>query len=115
MSHFKATYFLLQRTSERPAFITKQFTFQKSSGYSGTVQCDEREIAAGTHTMDGTGHQLLTSAGFAKNQDSCIGRGNHFNLLLNTAQGRAAAHNLYEGFIWFGCLFINTFAPVPFS
>ena len=71
--------------------MSEQFAFQQGLRECGTVDRDQRLLAAPAVSMDGPRYQFLTRTGLADNQNGCVGWSYTRNLLPNILNSLAAA------------------------
>src|SRR5580692_12780875 len=73
---FKSTEAALQRPSERPLFVAKEFGRNQRWGKGCAVHAHEGALRSTRSFMDGAGDQFFTSSGLSTNKNARIGRSN---------------------------------------
>src|SRR2546426_4246280 len=69
---FKLPRLSVYGASKRALFVSKEFAFQKSSGYGGTINFYKRLVVPRRPCAYFPGHQLLTCPTFSTEQDRYI-------------------------------------------
>ena len=85
---------LLGGAGERAFFVAEQLALQQRLGDGGTVEADERPLAARAGEMDGAGDQLLARPAIAADQHRGVGRRDPADLLVDACNGGAVADQL---------------------
>src|SRR6266566_6529130 len=86
----------LQRAGECAPFVPEELAFDEPGGHRAAVQLDHRAVPPRAQHVDGPGHELLPSAGLAREQDGRV-RDRHVSYRLEQlAQCRVLSHDLLE-------------------
>ena len=85
---------ILHRSGKGPFDMAKELAFEQISRYGGTVDPNQRPVAAPTSGMNSPGNQLLARAGLTADQDVGPSRRHHGNLLDQFGHRRAVAHDI---------------------
>src|SRR5690242_18063616 len=74
--------------------MAKKLTLEETVRYCAAVQLDERLALARTMLVNGTSHEFLASAAFARDNDCGVGRRHQVNFLHHFAHTDAATNNV---------------------
>ena len=79
------------RAGERAARVAEQLAFEQRVGDRPAVDADEGLVAAVAGGVDGAGHQFLSRAGFAADEDRGRGPRDPAELILEPEHGRGTS------------------------
>ena len=82
---------------EGASLVSEQFAFEKRFGNGGTVDGQQRPIAAVAMVVDGSGDEFLAGARLAQNQDAHVRRGHASDGLVDFLHLRRAADDRLGG------------------
>ena len=82
------------RTGEGAFFVPEQFRLEQVFGHGRAIDSRERSIVARAGTVNCLGEQFLARAAFTRDENACVGRGDHLRLLQDFLHCSIARNDL---------------------
>jgi len=94
VGHFEPAGLLPHRSAKGSLFVAEQFAFHQGFGQRGDIGGDERADLPDAQVVNRSGHEFLSRAALALDQDGHVGVGHLTDAIEHMLHGGAAAHHV---------------------